>query len=421
VTASYPQTLADWLAAPLEVREAALAASLDRLRALEPEVRAWVEVRPQPPTGSGPLQGIPFGSKDIIELGGLATEYGSPLYGGRIGVVDAAIVRDLRKRGAILVGNTRCAAFAYRTAPATRNPRALDRTPGGSSSGAAAAVAAGMVPFALGTQTLGSILRPASYCGVTGFKPTFGVVATEGVLPFAPSLDTVGFLAHRPEDMVALWCALGHRIAPDPAFAVGVPEPLPDVDVEMKTAFVRAADAVRRAGIPTQAIDIRDLLAALQDAAAVVMTYEGAQCHRQRLEEHGDRLEELADLVREGIGMPEWRYDAALASIARGRTIVADLYRRTPIILVPAATGAAPRGLAYTGDARMNGPWTALGTPALSIPLPVDDSLPLGLQATADRGQDALLLAAAVRLSAALGSKPPVASAERSVAGRERP
>src|SRR5207248_4206762 len=134
----------------------------------------------------------PFGAKDIIETKGLATEYGSPIYKGRIGTEDAAIVRELRNRGAVLMGKTQSTAFAYRTPAPTRNPRNLEHTPGGSSSGSAAAVAAGMVPFALGTQTLGSVLRPASYCGITGFKPSFGFFPTDGVMPFAKSLDTIG-------------------------------------------------------------------------------------------------------------------------------------------------------------------------------------------------------------------------------------
>src|SRR5207245_9580724 len=128
--------------------------------------------------------------------------YGSPIYKGRIGAADAAIVRELRRRGAILLGKTRTTAFAYRTPGPTRNPRNLEHTPGGSSSGSAAAVAAGMVPFALGTQTLGSVLRPASFCGVTGFKPTHDLLPMEGVLPLAKSLDTLGFYTHTPADML---------------------------------------------------------------------------------------------------------------------------------------------------------------------------------------------------------------------------
>ncbi len=156
------ETFTQWLTASRKAREAALQPCLDRIQAMDSSVQAWVQVLPQKPTGTGKLSEIPFGVKDIIETRGLATEYGSPIYKGRIGTADAAIVRDMRQRGGILMGKTQSAAFAYRTPAPTRNPRDLAHTPGGSSSGSAAAVAAVMVPVALGTQTGGSVLRPAS-------------------------------------------------------------------------------------------------------------------------------------------------------------------------------------------------------------------------------------------------------------------
>src|SRR6266508_333757 len=176
-------TLVEWMKASAHEREAAREACLGRIRETDPSIEAWVQVAPQSPTGSGALDGIPFGAKDIFETRGLATEYGSPIYKGRIGTEDAAIVRELRARGAVLLGKTRTTAFAYYTPGPTRNPRNVEHTPGGSSSGSAAAIAAGMVPFALGSQTNGSILRPASFCGVVGFKPTFGTISCEGGRP----------------------------------------------------------------------------------------------------------------------------------------------------------------------------------------------------------------------------------------------
>src|SRR2546423_5687435 len=204
------QTFLDWQRASRDARERALQATVARIAELDAPIHAWVQVSPERATGTGSLDSIPFGAKDIIETNGLATEYGSPIYKGRIGTEDAAIVRELRARGGVLMGKTHTAAFASRTPPPTRNPRDLAHTPGGSSSGSAAAVAAGMIPFALGTQTGGSVLRPASYCGVTGFKPTYGVVPLDGVLPFAKSLDTLGFFTHTAADMIALWDAIGH-------------------------------------------------------------------------------------------------------------------------------------------------------------------------------------------------------------------
>ena len=399
------ESFTQWMRLTKREREDALKVCLERIRTLEPRIQAWVQVAPQPALGDGPLAGIPFGAKDIMETRGLSTEYGSPIYKGRLGSTDAAIVTSLRGRGAVLVGKTHTTAFAYRTPAPTRNPRNLEHTPGGSSSGSAAAVAAGMVPFALGTQTRGSILRPASYCGVTGFKPSYGLVSLDGVLPYAKSLDTVGFFTHTPADMLALWEAMGHPVsAPSGAsmgsessLSVGVPDPMPEVDADMATAVQNATDRIRRAGIRTQSIDIADLLESLDAATNDIAFYEAARFHEQRWREHGRRLLDLADLVEKGLKMPLEVYERGLRQIREGQSRLSELYKKTPVILVPAATGAAPQGLSYTGDPRINAPWTGLGTPAVSIPMPVK-GLPLGLQLTADRGQDARVLRAAVRV-----------------------
>ena len=182
-----------------------LAICLRRIEVSEPDIQAWVEVSPQDALGDGLLNGIPFGVKDIFETRGLATELGSPLYAGRKGTADAQVVSGIRHTGAVVLGKTRTTAFASFDPAATRNPRFPGHTPGGSSSGSAAAVAAGMVPFALGSQTLGSVLRPASFCGICGFKPSFGLLSVEGVMPFAPSLDTVGLFTATAADMIELW------------------------------------------------------------------------------------------------------------------------------------------------------------------------------------------------------------------------
>lgn len=400
------ESFSDWLNASRQARERALQPCLDHIRAMDPTIHAWVQVLPQRPTGSGKLSEIPFAAKDIIETRGLSTEYGSPIYKGRIGTADAAIVRQLRQRGAILLGKTHTTAFAYRTPAPTRNPRNVEHTPGGSSSGSAAAVAAGMVPFALGTQTGGSILRPASYCGVTGFKASYGLLPMDGVLPFAKSLDTLGFFTHTPGDMLALWEALGHSIGRTEEFAFGAPDPMPEVEPAMAAAFQDALSRLRAAGASIRGIDIAGTLARLVDANTTLMFYEGARFHEQRFREHGDRLAHMADLVREGLQIPVEKYDEARRYIAECKARVSEIYKTTPVILVPAATGPAPRGLESTGDARMNRPWTALGTPAISIPMQVGNELPLGLQLTADHGHDARVLRAAVRVHTMLRSGP---------------
>jgi Asp-tRNA(Asn)/Glu-tRNA(Gln) amidotransferase A subunit family amidase len=392
------ETFSEWLNASRADRERALQSCLDRIAATDPSIHAWVQVSPQRPTGGGTLSEIPFAAKDIIETRGLATEFGSPIYRGRIGAEDAAIVRELRQRGAILLGKTHTTAFAYRTPGPTRNPRNLAHTPGGSSSGSAAAVAAGMVPFALGTQTRGSVLRPASYCGITGFKASYGLLSLEGVLPLAKSLDTLGFFTHTAADMLALWEAMGHPVARAEEVVLGAPEPMPDVEPDMAAAIRNALAALRARGASIRPVNIADMLGRLADASNTIQAYEAARFHEQRFKEHGSRLADLADLVREGLKMPAARYDEARRYIAECKARITDIYKTTPVILVPAATGPAPLGLASTGDPRMNAPWTALGTPAISIPMPVQNGLPLGLQLTADHGQDARVIRTAVRL-----------------------
>ena len=287
----------------------------------------------------------------------------------------------------------------------TRNPRNLDHTPGGSSSGSAAAVAAGMVPIAIGTQTTGSVLRPASYCGVTGFKASYGLLSLEGVLPYAKSLDTLGFFTHTPADMLLLWDALGHPTGREEDFAVGAPEPMPEVEPEMSAAFQKAVASRRKASIPSRPVDISSVLIKLADAQHTISFYEAARFHQQRFNQYGDRLGYLATLVREGLGITEGRYEEALQYVSASRLRLTEMYKATPVILVPAAAGPAPLGLSYTGDGRMNSPWTALGTPAISIPMPVSGGLPLGLQLAADHGQDARLLRTAARLHRVLNGK----------------
>ena len=398
-------SLTQWLNAPLDARKQALQGCLDRIDDLDPSVHAWVQVSPQESSGHGPLSGVPFGAKDIMETRGLATEYGSPIYQGRVGTNDAAIVSALRNRGAILLGKTQTTAFAYITPALTRNPRNLAHTPGGSSSGSAAAVAAGMVPFALGTQTKGSVLRPASYCGVTGFKASYGLLSLEGVLPFARSLDTLGFFTHSATDMLALWEAMGYSTGLPDDVVFGTPDPPPDVEPEMATAFLSAMTRLRKAGLQIRPIAISRMLAKLNEASTTVMFYEGARFHQARFAEHGAQLQHVAGLVRDGLEISVERYDEACGYIAKCREDIGEAYKSTPVILVPAATGPAPHGLTSTGDPRMNAPWTALGTPAISIPLPVANGLPLGLQLTAEHGQDALVIRVAVRVQEVLASR----------------
>ena len=348
-----------------------------------------MHIEPEPPLGSGPLDGLTFGVKDIIETRGLPTEFGSPLYASRIGERDAAIVTALRERGAVMYGKTQTTAFAYFDPAPTRNPRNPAHTPGGSSSGSAAAVAAGTVDFALGTQTQGSIIRPASYCGVVGFKPTHGVIPVDGVMPFAPSFDTVGWFARDVAMARRVWEALGFAVEPERPFRCGVPRGLPKVEAEMARAFAR---------VEAEEIDLpvpyMELLAALR----TVNDYEGSRTQEERWRQHGAKVgRKLAELIERGLAISEAKC-AEARGVLRGVRLDA-IFARVDVLVTPAALGAAPRGLESTGDPVMNAVWTALGTPSISIPMPVPEgALPLGLQMIAPRGEDAKLLAAAERL-----------------------
>jgi Asp-tRNA(Asn)/Glu-tRNA(Gln) amidotransferase A subunit family amidase len=378
-------------------REAALPLLLERIRVRDTEIHAWVQVAPEPPLGRGALSGIPIAVKDIIETKGLATELGSSVYRGRLGSSDAAIVREVRSRGAVVLGKTHTAAFAYRTPPPTRNPRDLAHTPGGSSSGSAAAVAAGMTPVAIGTQTSGSVLRPASFCGVTGFKASYGLLSTEGVMTFAKSQDTLGFFTHTAADMIAFWEAIGQPIGRAELQSFAAVDPLPEVDADMAAAFRDAVTRLRRAGQSIRLVNIAPMLGRLSDASRTINTYEGARAREAEFNQYGERLDAaVTAMVRDGLKMPDAVYQSAKAYVADCRAKMTDVYRSARVVLVPAAPGRAPLGLSSTGDSRMNSPWTVLGTPAISIPMPVASGLPLGLQLTADRGEDARLLRAAV-------------------------
>jgi Asp-tRNA(Asn)/Glu-tRNA(Gln) amidotransferase A subunit family amidase len=377
----------------------AAAHCLERIASREGDVRAWVEVSPQPALGSGPLDGIPFGVKDIYETRGLATEFGSPVYAGRKGACDAALVTELRELGAMLLGKTHTTAFAYFDHAPTRNPHNPKHTPGGSSSGSAAAVAAGMAAFALGSQTQGSVLRPASFCGVAGFKPTFGTLSTEGVLPFAPTLDTMGLFTQTAEDMRLLWRAM-NRLTPAEAGSRAAV-----VRKYCAGPIVSTVKQLLKEGFEIVEIELPAGFEEVLPAVRLINNYEGARTHEQGWRQHGERIgRKLALLVEEGLKIPQAEYLAALGLLDTMRRKLGEVYREYPLLLTPASPGPAPLGLDSTGDPRCNAPWTGLRGPAISIPMPVED-LPEGLQITAAPGADSALLEAAVRIEAALTSK----------------
>jgi Asp-tRNA(Asn)/Glu-tRNA(Gln) amidotransferase A subunit family amidase len=375
----------------------------ERIREQESRLHVWVDQRLESPAVEGPLRGAPYGAKDILETHGYLTTYGSPLYAGRVGETDAALIEMLRARGAVLMGKTQTTAFAYFDPAPTRNPREPAHSPGGSSSGSAAAVAAGMVPFSIGTQTQGSIVRPASYCGVVGIKPSFGLLPTEGILPFAPTLDTAGFFTETALDLRLLWEALGHAINEESPSVYGMLEFT--VDPEMQTAFRETIQALSHYGCKIKRFSSPPAFGLLPEAIRTINSYEGARTHEQRFRDNGASIGiRLAKLVEEGLAIAEPLYENALGLLYEARRQMADVFAELPVIFSAAAPGPAPRGLASTGDPRCNAPWTALGGPALTIPMPVKDSLPLGLQMAAAPGQDAMLIATACHCQALLNA-----------------
>src|SRR5262249_33318930 len=227
---------------------------------------------------------------------------------------------------------------------------------------------------------------------------SYGLISTEGVLPFARSLDTLGFFTHSAVDMLALWRALGFSTGRAEDFPLAAPDPIPDVEPPIALPFRGAPERLRRARLTVRTLDITPMLIQLRQAQRTVMFYEGARVHEQRYKQYGDRLADMANLVRDGLRLSVDQYDEARRYIADRKARMARLFAATPVIVPPAAPGPAPQGLASTGDSRLNAPWTALGTPAITIPLPVGTALPLGLQLTADHGQDARVLLTAIKL-----------------------
>jgi amidase len=338
----------------------------------EDEIHAWVEVAPRGEFG------IPFGVKDIFETANMATEYGSPLYKGRKGTHDAALVTLLEQHGGVLLGKTQTTAFAFWDAAPTRNPLNLAHTPGGSSSGSVAAVASGMCAFATGTQTQGSVIRPAAFCGICGFKPSYGALPMEGCLPFAPALDTAGLFTVTAGDMRELWRRLG--------FAADAAAPRRYAAFEIDREL---------AGLPVDRIETPLAWRRAAEICFLISDYEGARSHEARYRQHGEAIgAKLADLVRRGLAVTRTQYEEALAELRALGVDFEKMFAEYPALLTASAPGPAPPGLQFTGDPIQNRAWTALGVPAITVRRP-GVGLPLGLQIATARGSEAVALAAA--------------------------
>jgi Asp-tRNA(Asn)/Glu-tRNA(Gln) amidotransferase A subunit family amidase len=362
-----------------------------------------------------PLHGVPVAVKDVIDARGLPGEYGSPIFRGRMPFEDAGCVRQLREAGAIVLGKTVTTELASLTPGPTRNPHNPAHTPGGSSSGSAVAVATGMAPLALGTQTAGSVLRPASYCGVYGFKPTRGLISRSGVLLQSHTLDTVGVMARSLED-IAL--AVDCMSAQDPEDDVSYPRgrlsllelakearPFPPRLAFCRTpAWARAEDVTRAAfeelvpslGDNCLEIDLPEQCASILDYQTIVQLAENAHHYGPLFDDHADGLSDgMLDRLKQGMGIAARDYLRALMARDVMNEIFEARYDGFDAILCPASPGPAPQGLERTGDPVFNGLWTYLGVPAISIPLFDADGLPFGLQLVGKRYDDGRLLRAA--------------------------
>ncbi|MGW7541574.1 amidase family protein [Streptomyces sp. NPDC054770] len=386
---------------------AAVEEALRRLERTEPELRAWVRVDADgaraaaPRAPEGPLHGMPFGVKDIIDVAGLPTECGSVLRRGRIAGSDAWLVDRLRRAGAVPLGKTVTTEFAYFQPGPTRNPRNPAHTPGGSSSGSAAAVAAGVVPLALGSQTAGSLTRPASFCGVAGYVAPVGAWSTRGFTGLSPSLDAPGLLTTGVTELATVIRAVDGTEA-EVLDAVRLVEWSGTELAELDPAML---DAVRRTGrdLHADAAELPVNTAELAAAHAVVMAYEAARTlaaearHPESLSGH------LNELLDRGRRTSDAEYGAALATARTARAAVLALLADVDAILGPAAPGPAPHGLAATGNPVLSRPWQLLGLPVVTVPGHRDpQGLPLGLQLVGHPDRVGRLLGAARAVEAAV-------------------
>ncbi len=402
-----------------------VAACLDRIAERDPEIGAWAHLDPDLARAAareadaalargddvGPLHGVPVGIKDIFDTSDLPTENGSPVFAGRRPERDAACVASLRNAGAIIIGKTVTTELALLTPARTRNPRNLGHTPGGSSAGSAAAVADHMVPAALGSQTAGSIIRPASFCGVYGFKPTLGLVPRSGVLMQSHTLDTVGLYGRSVEDL-ALVTDCMTAVDPDdavsfrrsrpgllgtsrarppvpPRLAFVKPPPWSDCDAAMRNAL---SAFVERLGDRAIEIDM-PVLADVIEWQRIVQLAENAHYYGPLLDEAPQHISPgLTQRLKEGRAVDAQAYLRAITGREPAYRSIAAGMRGFSAIITPAALGPAPEGLGATGSPIMNGLWTYLGMPTVSLPLLEVRGLPVGVQLVGLRHDDARLL-----------------------------
>ena len=385
--------------------DAAITRSLEAIGAHDKTIGAFIcRAENVQAASAGPLRGIAVGIKDIIDTSDLPTEMGSKIYRGWQPRADAPVVAVLKQAGATIVGKTATTAFASLDPTATLNPRNPDHTPGGSSSGSAAAVAAGMIPLALGTQTGGSVIRPASFWGVAAIKPSFRLLPTVGVKCYSWTLDTVGLFAAGVKDLAHGLSAMTNRPELLPGAAMLTPRigvVTQDFAGAPETAGAEAlriaADAAERAGASVRTLALPEISAEAWRIHPIVQEFEAHQALAWEYLTHHDAMPPLLRAkLDETRGILPAAYDEARGIANRARRSLAKVFEDVDVLLMFSAPGAAPKGLASTGDPRFNRLWTLMGVPCVNVPATIaDGGLPVGVQVIARFGDDAGALAAA--------------------------
>jgi Asp-tRNA(Asn)/Glu-tRNA(Gln) amidotransferase A subunit family amidase len=396
---------------PVELMEACLL----QIRALDGDLRAWAHVDAAGALAAareresearagrlrGPLHGVAVGVKDIFDVAGMPTTGGARSFAHTRPVADAASVARIRAAGAVVLGKTVTTEFAYRDPAPTRNPWNQGHTPGGSSAGSAAAVAARMVPLALGSQTVGSVLRPAAYCGVVGFKGTHGLVPVAGVIPLAWSLDHVGALARSVGDTALAMSVLAGRELQAPAVTAPrlavAPELAARASREVAAHLDAVADAFARAGATVSKIELPASFAELAAAGLTVLEAEAAAYHEPSFLEHAaDYSPEMRRLVEAGLRLSATAYVRANRARLAFREDVMPLLAAHDALLCPTAPAPAPAGLGSTGDGSLCAPWSNAGVPAITLPSGIASSgLPHAIQLVQAAGASGRLLSVA--------------------------
>ena len=397
---------------------------LERIAAREATVGAWAYVDPDAvlrearaldrASSRGVLHGVPIGAKDVIDTADQPTGYGSPIYPDHHPARDAACISRLRDAGALILGKTVTTEFAFAHPAGTRHPVSPEHTPGGSSSGSAAAIADGMVPAALGTQTGGSTIRPSAYCGIVGYKPAFGSIPVEGLKALAPSLDTIGIMARALEDIPLLAGVLSGRpeVNPvrdgSPRLALFRTPWWPDVDDAAQTVVEASMEAAREAGARTREMEVPPEFARLDAAHRVVMSAEVAVSMDPEWRNDAARLSDvMRAFIERGRGETPADVKAGWTLAAQWRHRLRALCEDGEILVTPPAAGEAPRGLSSTGSSIFCRSWTLLRVPCLHLPVASGPSgLPLGIQLVAPHGDEGALFGAAAWLEERLKRAP---------------